>query len=409
MMSNGTPPPAPHVPIDDNARWLFPLERAPRPSREGCLQCGKNGDPAHSTSNGSLPTSSPPSKSSRSPSNVSTSFPTLVTMGGIAPVDACPPPAVLTEWRIYAGHNSPGGPNMVNLRSGEKLWPPPASVWDLIEWDIIYSPHPEGTWYRVPESRRWVHLDFVTSWIYLPTKYEWYLVEDTARPVCARLSLPHQIELILAKFTLRRMILPKRGGDATPVASGRSFSPTLPHPKSYMGALLSTLGGDCQLLSHILQSTTANVSAAITLQQTARRRKRPRRRPGRRNGPRAPNSSNKAIPSHPVPTMGGTTMPTKTELSLARATGICRSTSPDTVTASPSTQPYIIRHTGDVVSTGGRNDFFRDYGEQPRKRPRRRPLARRVCRRHGPRAPSSLGSLCGCQHRPRAPSFPKAF
>jgi hypothetical protein len=133
------------------------------------------------------------------------------------------------------------------------------------------------------------------------------------------------------------MTLPKRGGDATPVASGRSFSPTLPHPKSYMSALLSTLGGDCQPLSHILQLTTANVSAAITLQQTARRRKRPRRRPGRRNGPRAPNSPNEANPSQPVPTMGGTTMPTTTHHLLARVTAICRSTSPHKVTVSPST------------------------------------------------------------------------
>jgi hypothetical protein len=204
------------------------------------------------------------------------------------------------------------------------------------------------------------------------------------------------------------MTLPKRGGDATPVASGCSFSPTLPHPKSYMSALLSTLGGDCQPSSHILQSTMATVSAAITLQQTARRRKRPRCRPGRRNGPRAPNSPNEAIPSQPVPTMGGTTMPTTTHHSSARATAICRSTSPHKVTVSPSTQPFISRHTGDVVSTGGSNDFFHDYGEQQRKRPRLRPLARRICRRHGPRAPSSLGSLCGRRHRPRAPSFPEA-
>ena len=407
MKSNGTPPPAPHVvAIDDNARWLFPLERAPPSPLEGCLNCGENGDPAHSTSNGSPPTPSPPSKSSQSPSNVLTSFPTLVTMGGIAPVDACPPPAVLTEWRIYAGHDSPGGPTMVNIRSGEKLWPPPASVWDLIEWDIVYSPRPKGTWYRVPESRRWVHLDFITSWIHLPTKYEWYLVEDTARPVSARPSLPHQIELILAKFTLRRMILPKRGGDATPVSSGRSFSPTLPHPKSYVSALLSTLGGDRQPSSHVLQSTMATMSAAIMLIQTARRRKRPRRRPGRRNGPRAPNSPNEATPSHPVPTtMGGTIMPTTNHLLSARATVICRST------VSPSAQPFVTHHrTGDVVSTRGRNDFFRDCDELPRKRPRRRPHARRVCRRHGPRDPNPTGSLCGRRHRPRAPSSsPEAF
>ena len=408
MKSNGTPPPAPHVvAIDDNARWLFPLERAPPPPLEGCLNCGKNGDPArHSTSNGSPPTPSPPSKSSRSPSTVLTSFPTLVTMGGIAPVDARPPPAVLTEWRCFSCHNSPGGSNMINLRSGEKQWQPPASVWDDLEWDIIYSPHPKGSWYRVPASRRWVHLDFRTSWIHLPTKYVWYLVEDTARPVSARPSLPHQIELILAKFALRRMILPKRGGDATPVSSGRSFGPTLPHPTSYVSALLSTLGGDCQPSSHVLQPTTATMSAAITLLQTARRRKRPRRRPGRRNGPRAPNSPNEATPSHPVPTtMGGTILPTTTHLLSARATAVCRST------ASPPAQPFVTHHrTGDVVSTRGRNDFFRDCDELPRKRPRRRPHARRACRRHGPRAPNPTGPLCGRRHRPRAPSSsPEAF
>jgi hypothetical protein len=51
-------------------------------------------------------------------------------------------------------------------------------------------------------------------------------------------------------------------------------------------------------------------------------------------------------------------MPTTTHHSSARATAICRSTSPHKVTVSPSTQPFISRHTGDVVSTGGRNDFF---------------------------------------------------
>ena len=187
-------------------------------------------------------------------------------------------------------------------------------IWFGILSGILHIP--KGTWYRVPGSRRWVLTwitYYITSWIHLPTKYTWYLVEDTAQPIaCARPPLPHQIEFILAKLTLRRMTTNKRGSEAKPVESGRYLSPTPPHPMSYVGAILSTLGGDCQPSSQVLQSTTANESAAITLHPTARRRKRPRRRPGRRNRPRAPNRPNEAIPSHPLPTMGGMSPPTTT-------------------------------------------------------------------------------------------------
>ena len=85
---------------------------------------------------------------------------------------------------------------MVNLRSGEQLWQPPDSDRDY-EWDILEPiPNPKKTWYRVPGSRRWVQFDVITGWINRPTGYHWYLVEDTARPISARPSLPHQIELI---------------------------------------------------------------------------------------------------------------------------------------------------------------------------------------------------------------------
>ena len=97
------------------------------------------------------PTPSPPSKSSP-PSSASTSFPTLDMMGGIAPADACPPPAILTKWRIYTSPEGLDGPFMVNLCSGKRLWQPPASDWDY-EWDIEPIPNPEGTWYRDPGSQ----------------------------------------------------------------------------------------------------------------------------------------------------------------------------------------------------------------------------------------------------------------
>ena len=122
-MSNGPPPARPDGTVDD-ARWLFPQERAPPPRDEGCKQNGF-GDPAPHTSNGSPPTPSPPSKSSP-PSSASTFFPTLVTMGGIASANACPPPAILTEWHLYTSPKGLDGSFMVNLRSGKRLWQPPA-------------------------------------------------------------------------------------------------------------------------------------------------------------------------------------------------------------------------------------------------------------------------------------------
>ena len=49
----------------------------------------------------------------------------------------------------------------------------------------------------------------------------------------------------------------------------RSLSPTLSHLMSYVGAIVSTIGGGCQPSSQVLQSTTANETAAIALHQTA--------------------------------------------------------------------------------------------------------------------------------------------
>jgi hypothetical protein len=128
MMSNGPPPARPDGTVDD-ARWLFPQERAPPPRDEGCKQNGF-GDPAPHTSNGSPPTPSPPSKSSP-PSSASTSFPTLVLMGGIAPADACLSPAILTDWCFYTSPEGLDGTVMVNLLSGKRLSQPPASDWDI--------------------------------------------------------------------------------------------------------------------------------------------------------------------------------------------------------------------------------------------------------------------------------------
>jgi hypothetical protein len=209
------------------------------------------------------------------------------------------------------------------------------------------------------------------------------------------------------------MILTKRGGVATPVELGRSLSPTLPHPRSYVGATLSTIGGDCQPLLQVLQSTTANESAAIKLHQMARRRKWPRRRPGHHNVPRAPNRADETIPFHPLPTMGGTSTPTTNHTKSARANdqdpcSPMSLTSPLPMTLpSPSLQPFTIEVGTSTCSGGGFNDSFRDNDVilPPRKCPRPKYRPRRVCRRHSPRAPNSQESCGGHRHRHRAPNI----
>jgi hypothetical protein len=136
---------------------------------------------------------------------------------------------------------------MVNIRSGERRWKPPYSDWDSKSWDIEPIPNPTGTWYRVPGSRRWVLFDIIPCWIHRPTAHRWYLVEDMAQPIaCARPPLPHQIEFILAKLTLRWMTHKKRGSVAKPIESGRYMSPNPPHPMSYVSAILSSRGGGLQ-------------------------------------------------------------------------------------------------------------------------------------------------------------------
>jgi hypothetical protein len=215
---------------------------------------------------------------------------------------------------------------------------------------------------------------------------------------------------------------PMMGGTSTPTTTLMSaqandrdprshlLRPNPPHPMSYVGALLSPRGGDCEPSSTVLQSTPATDSAAIALHQMARRRKRPRRRPGRRNVPRAPNPPDEATPSHPRPTMGGTTTPTPTLPSARvndrdhRSNMSSPSLLPMTL-PSPSHQPFTIEGGNSTYSGGGFNDSFRDNGASlpPRKCPRRKYRPRRVCRRHSPRAPNPLDHLhCGGRHRPRA-------
>jgi hypothetical protein len=177
------------------------------------------------------------------------------------------------------------------------------------------------------------------------------------------------------------------------------------------------IGGDCQPSSQVLQSKTANESAAIALHQTACQRKRPRCRPGRRNVPRAPNPADEAIPSHPLPTMGGTSTLTTNHTKSAHGNdqdprlSMTSASPPPMTLPSPTLQSFTIEGDTSTSSGGGFNDSFCDNGVilPPRKFSRRNYRPRRVCWCHSPRAPNSQESRRGRRHRPRAPNMsPKA-
>jgi hypothetical protein len=131
-----------------------------------------------------------------------------------------------------------------------------------------------------------------------------------------------------------------------------------PSSMSYVGVVLSTIGGDCQPSSQDLQATLAHESAVITLNWTACQRKRCCRRPGHHSGPRVPNPPDEAIPSHPQPTMEGTSTPTPTPPTLSvRANNLpCLEMSlappPSMPLSSPSLLPFTLV-SSDSTNLGG--------------------------------------------------------
>ena len=157
------------------------------------------------------------------------------------------------------------------------------------------------------------------------------------------------------------------GAHRSPSPIPVTASPSPPHPASYLGAVLQPTGRTPLSLSSTAKEPPSLPHLWATTAQAAMkpppmaRQSRPRRRPGCRHRPRGPNQSDGAIPSLPKPLLlGGTLQPTSTStMSAKEATVICRSLSPNTVPISPSTRPFTIHRTGDIVPSGGRNDSFR--------------------------------------------------
>jgi hypothetical protein len=185
--------------------------------------------------------------------------------------------------------------------------------------------------------------------------------------------------------------------------TGRRHRPRAPSPLDEVlsSPPIPTLGGGLPL-------------CIVNTQQTVPRCYRPCRRHGRRHQPRAPNlSCDAALPSHPHPTLGGTSTPTiALPTRSARAMYLLRletsSISPFLMTSSyPSSLPFKMSGSSSTNSKRRFLDFFRDGDKPvpPHKCSRRHHRSRCTGRRHGPRAPGLQEHLLsGRRHWPRAPN-----
>jgi hypothetical protein len=92
--------------------------------------------------------------------------------------------------------------------------------------------------------------------------------------------------------------------------------PPPPHPMTYVGAVLSTMGGSTRVRSLAL-ALLAIVEGRL---RTVRQRAQPRCRTGCRHHPWAPSPPDEILPFHPHPTVEGLSTPTNPPNLLARVT-----------------------------------------------------------------------------------------
>jgi len=414
-MSNGTPP-LPARPDDDavDPRWLSPPEQAPQSPRDKDCEHNGFGNPALPPSNGSPPTPSPPMSMSCCilPSRLMTAVVKIAmtstpqttfsrgSLFGFSPYEdhsaaVCHLDVMISLWSITVAHNewifesavrnlSPSVMDryaawqntLARLRSFEARRSRHQAVLSL-ECDKVTC-----TRLRHAHLHQYVIATLKTSFVTIRqykaarTKASIAMGIDVAiRRICVERDLcAAPLDAILAEIKRCEIVHDDSSRTMSPACLPRSSAqvmrppslttttlsspPSHTHPTSYLGAVLSLKGGDCKPSSHVLQATMAQESAAIMLHRTARRHKRPRRRPGRRNVPRAPNPADEAIPFHPLPTMGGTSILTTTHTKSASVNDRdprlpMSSTSPPPMTLPSPSHTHPTSYLGVVLSPKG--------------------------------------------------------
>jgi hypothetical protein len=183
---------------------------------------------------------------------------------------------------------------------------------------------------------------------------------------------------------------------------------TPPRPMTYVGTVLSTMGGSTCVTSLAL-APLAIPSPIINGQlRTIHQRTRYRRRTGRCHRPRAPSPPDKVLPSHSHPTKEGLSMPTNPPSLLARATtrsGMPSLAPPLTASSTPSLLPFTFGSEVCLSSEGVVAHPFCIGNPPPQKRTQCKHQPCCACQCHGPWAPNPQEHLlCGRCHRPRTPN-----
>jgi len=119
------------------------------------------------------------------------------------------------------------------------------------------------------------------------------------------LAVVYNIQLACAPPLVGASSLPSTVGGNLPKMDDPTHPPK-PTPMSYVGTVLSEMGGDCPPVSLVPSATSAPQLAAIGIQtKKAHNSQPPRHRTGCRHQPRAPDHHNEAPPSSLLPMLGG--------------------------------------------------------------------------------------------------------
>ncbi len=185
---------------------------------------------------------------------------------------------------------------------------------------------------------------------------------------------------------------------------------TPPRPMTYMGAVLSTMGGSICATSLALAPSAIPLPIVDGQLRMVRQCAQPCCCTGCCHRPHAPSPPDEFLPSQPHSMLGGLPMPTKTFTTLAQATLPCCSvvlSSPTFLTTSltPSLLPFTFSSKVLLSLGGGTAHPFCVGKPPPQKCTGSKHQPCHACQCHGPWAPNLQDYLlCGRHHRPRAPN-----